>query len=173
MALGSYSPRLLRPLGIDIAGLSGQGLFDHGADHRRDGAPVSTVMDETYKVAITRLGDRIRVGGTAEMSGYRAALARRRAAPRWMHSVDDLFPRGGDLEQGDILVRPAADDARRPADHRRARATPTCYLNTGHGTLGWTMACGSGRVLADIISGRKAEIDTADLSMHRYRDRFG
>ena len=84
------------------------------------GAPESTVMDETYKVAITRLGDRIRVGGTAEISGYDLRLhAARRATLE--HSVGDLFPRGGDLP-GKFLVRAEADDAGRPADHRRHQA---------------------------------------------------
>ena len=82
------------------------------------GAPVSTVMDETYKVAITRLGDRIRVGGTAEISGFDLTLHESRRATL-EHSVGDLFPDGGDLAEAELLVRAAADDAGRPADHRR------------------------------------------------------
>ena len=82
------------------------------------GAPESTVMDETYKVAITRLGDRIRVGGMAEMAGYNLAL-REPGAATLVHSVGDLFPRRRRSGQREILDRAAADDAGRPADHRR------------------------------------------------------
>ena len=123
-------------------------------------------MDETYKVAITRLGERIRVGGTAEISGYDLRLHTARRATL-EHSVGDLFPEGGELVQSEFLVRPAANDAGRSADHRW-HPIPNLYLNTGHGTLGWTMACGSGRVLADIMSGRKPEIDVGALGISRY-----
>ena len=82
------------------------------------GAPESTVMDETHKVAVTRLGDRIRVGGTAELAGYTLQLheARRRTLE---HVVTDLFPGGGDVDARRVLVRPAADDAGRHAGRRR------------------------------------------------------
>ena len=91
VALGSYSPILLRPLGIrsPVYPIKGYSITVPITDAA--GAPVSTVMDETYKVAITRLGDRIRVGGTAEISGYDLRLhAARRATLE--HSVGDLFP---------------------------------------------------------------------------------
>jgi D-amino-acid dehydrogenase len=129
------------------------------------------VMDESYRVAITRLGDRIRVGGTAEVSGYFNSLhsARRATLDR---SLTNLFPRGGRLAEATFWsgLRPMTPDgppvigAARYANH---------HLNTGHGTLGWTMACGSGRVLADLLSGRKPEIDTAELALTRYDHRFG
>ena len=92
-------------------GLSGQGLLDHGADHRSSGAPESTVMDETYKVAVTRLGDRIRVGGTAELAGYNTALRPARRGPL-DHVVSDLFPRGGDLSRAEFWagLRPMTPD---------------------------------------------------------------
>ena len=124
-----------------------------------DAAPVSTVMDETYKVAITRLGDRIRVGGTAEISGFDLRLHKRRRDTLGAFGLQPV-PEGGVGEGRHLLVRPAPDDAGWPADHRRDPLR-NLYLNTGHGTLGWTMSCGSGRVLADIISGRKPEIDAS------------
>jgi D-amino-acid dehydrogenase len=114
------------------------------------GAPESTIMDETHKVAVTRLGDRIRVGGTAELAGYSLLREPRRATLE--HVVTDLFPRGGDVARP-VLVRPAADDARRHA-HRRPTPYANLLLATGHGTLGWTMAAGTGRVMADLVSGR-------------------
>ena len=126
-----------------------------------DGAPVSTVMDESYKVAITRLGDRIRVGGTAEISGYSDKLdAARRATLD--HSLTDMFPRGGDLAKATFWcgLRPMTPDGPPVIGATRYG---NLHLNTGHGTLGWTMACGSGRVLADLLSGRKPDIDASEL----------
>jgi D-amino-acid dehydrogenase len=129
-------------------------------------APVSTIMDESYKVAITRLGDRIRVGGMAELSGYNNALP----APRretLVYSAGSLFPGGGDLEGASYWsgLRPMTPDGTPVIG---ATPTPGLFLNTGHGTLGWTMACGSGRVLSDMISGGVPEIDAGDLSIARY-----
>ena len=171
VALGSWSSRLVRPLGISLPVYPVKGysitvpILDPG------GSPVSTVMDESYKVAITRLGDRIRVGGTAEISGYSDKLyAARRATLD--HSLTDLFPRGGDLAKATFWsgLRPMTPDG--PPVIGATRFA-NLHLNTGHGTLGWTMACGSGRVLADLLSGRKPEIDTSELALSRYDHRFG
>jgi D-amino-acid dehydrogenase len=136
-----------------------------------DAAPMSTVMDESYKVAITRLGDRIRVGGTAEVSGYSDQLYPARRATL-DHSLADLFPRGGKLAEATFWsgLRPMTPDG---PPVLGATDYPNLYLNTGHGTLGWTMACGSARVLADLLCRRKPEIDTAELAIGRYEDRFG
>ena len=152
VALGSYSPIVLRPLGISVPVYPIKGYSITVPITDAGGAPESTVMDETYKVAITRLGDRIRVGGTAEISGYDLRLHAARRGDARAFGRRPLPGRRRPV-QGDLLVRAAADDAGRPADHRRRPDLPNLYLNTGHGTLGWTMACGSGRVLADIISG--------------------
>lgn len=168
VALGSYSPPLLRPLGIRLPVYPVKGYSITVPITDPDAAPVSTVMDENYKVAITRLGDRVRVGGTAELAGYDLRLRpSRRAALEFL--VDDLFPRAGDVRQASFWcgLRPMTPDGTPVLG-----PTPlgNLYLSTGHGTLGWTMACGSGRVLADLISGRKPEIETADLAVSRYRD---
>jgi D-amino-acid dehydrogenase len=167
MALGSFSPLLLRPIGIDIPVYPVKGysitvpVVDDG------GAPQSTVMDESYKVAITRLGDRIRVGGTAEVGDYRVKLAtgRRLTLER---SLLDLFPRGGDLTEPLFWsgLRPMTPDG--PPIIGQARYK-NLYLNTGHGTLGWTMACGAGRIIADQMLGRSPAISTEGLSLQRYR----
>ena len=170
-ALGSWSPRLLKPIGISIPVYPVKGYSITVPIIDADGAPVSTVMDESYKVAITRLGDRIRVGGTAEISGYSASLdAARRATLD--HSLTDMFPRGGDLGKATFWcgLRPMTPDG---PPIIGATRYPNLHLNTGHGTLGWTMACGSGRVLADMLSGRKPDIDTRELAMSRYEQRFG
>jgi D-amino-acid dehydrogenase len=171
VALGSWSSRLVAPLGIALPVYPVKGYSITVPISDADGAPVSTVMDESYKVAITRLGDRIRVGGTAEISGYSDRLYTARRATL-DHSLIDLFPRGGDLSKATFWsgLRPMTPDG--PPVIGPTRYT-NLHLNTGHGTLGWTMACGSGRVLADMLSGRKPEIDTSELSVGRYDHRFG
>ncbi|WP_050401112.1 D-amino acid dehydrogenase [Bradyrhizobium embrapense] len=171
LALGSYSPHLVRPLGISLPVYPVKGYSITVPIKDAAGAPESTVMDESYKVAITRLGDRIRVGGTAEISGYSTKLYDARRATL-DHSLTDLFPRGGDLPKATFWcgLRPMTPDG--PPVIGATRFA-NLHLNTGHGTLGWTMACGSGRVLADMLSGNKPEIDTKELSIKRYDARFG
>jgi D-amino-acid dehydrogenase len=171
VALGSWSSRLLRPLGISLPVYPVKGYSITVPIVDATGAPESTVMDESYKVAITRLGDRIRVGGTAELSGYSTTLhAARRATLN--HSLTDLFPRGGDLARAKFWsgLRPMTPDGPPVIGATRYG---NLHLNTGHGTLGWTMACGSGRVLADLLSGRKPDIDASELAIGRYDQRFG
>ncbi|MGX5666805.1 D-amino acid dehydrogenase [Rhizobium daejeonense] len=165
VALGSFSPLLLKQVGISLPvyPVKGYSLTIPITDASR--APESTVMDETYKIAITRLGDRIRVGGMAEISGYTndLGLARRRTLE---HSVTDLFP-GGDVSQALFWsgLRPMTPDGTPVIGPTKVQGL---FLNTGHGTLGWTMSCGSARVISDIVSGRKAEIDATDLAISRY-----
>ena len=170
-ALGSWSQQLLRAVGIAIPVYAVKGYSITVKVAEETGAPVSTVMDESYKVAITRLGNRIRVGGTAEVSGYSNTLHPARRATL-DHSLTDLFPRGGDLSDVNFWcgLRPMTPDG--PPIIGATRYS-NLHLNTGHGTLGWTMACGSGRVLADMLSGRKPDIETSELAMSRYQHRFG
>lgn len=167
LALGSYSPILAAPLGLRLPVYPVKGYSITLPIVDASGAPESTVMDETYKVAVTRLGDRIRVGGTAELGGYDLTLypARRRPLD---FVVSDLFPRGGDLGRATYWtgLRPMTPDGTPIIG-----TTPygNLFLNTGHGTLGWTMAAGSGQVLADIMSGQRPAIDTSDLNLARYQ----
>ncbi|EJL27307.1 glycine/D-amino acid oxidase, deaminating [Caulobacter sp. AP07] len=167
VALGSYSARLLRPLGLGLPvyPVKGYSITAKIVDAGR--APVSTLLDETYKVAITRLGDRIRVGGMAEISGYNNQLPPRRRATL-ERSVGSLFPGGGDLEGAQYWsgLRPMTPDSTPVVG-----PTPIAnlYLNTGHGTLGWTMACGSAHVLSDLIGDKAPAIRADDLSIARYR----
>ncbi len=161
----------MRPLGISLPVYPVKGYSITVPIKDASGAPESTVMDESYKVAITRLGDRIRVGGTAEISGYSTKLYDARRATL-DHSLTDLFPRGGALSKATFWcgLRPMTPDG--PPVIGATRYS-NLHLNTGHGTLGWTMACGSGRVLADMLSGKTPEIDTKELSINRYDHRFG
>ncbi len=166
LALGSFSPQLLAPVGIRIPVYPVKGYSITVPITDVAGAPESTIMDETHKVAVTRLGDRIRVGGTAELAGYSMNLREPRRATL-EHVVSDLFPTGGDIGRAEFWcgLRPMTPDGTPIIG-----ATPVrnLLLATGHGTLGWTMAAGTGRVIADIVSGKKPEIDTSALGMSRY-----
>ncbi len=167
VALGSYSSALLRAAGIVLPVYPVKGYSITMQVGNEAAAPVSTVMDETFKVAITRLGDRIRVGGTAELAGFSTRLRepRRRTLE---HSVNDLFPNAGDLRQARFWtgLRPMTPDGPPVIGPTRY---DNLWLNTGHGTLGWTMACGSGALLADLIGGKRPNIEHADLAISRYR----
>ena len=168
VALGSHSPALLRPLGLKlpIYPVKGYSITVPVVDPA--GAPESTVMDETHKVAVTRLGERIRVGGTAELAGFSLRLRqpRRRTLE---HVLTDLFARGGDLGRASFWtgLRPMTPDGTPILG-----ATPYrgLFVASGHGTLGWTMAAGTGRLLADLLSGREPGIDLSDLSLARYQE---
>jgi D-amino-acid dehydrogenase len=166
LALGSHSPTLLAPLGIRVPVYPVKGYSITVPITDTGGAPESTVMDETHKVAVTRLGDRIRVGGTAELAGYTLRLheARRRTLE---HVVSDLFPAGGDVARAEFWcgLRPMTPDGTPVVGGTKL---PNLYLATGHGTLGWTMAAGTGRLMADLISGRAAQIELDGLTIDRY-----
>ena len=165
-AMGSYTPALLKPtrIGLPVYPVKGYSITVPIA--REETAPVSTVMDETFKIAMTRLGSRIRVGGMAELSGFSHDLPPRRQATL-KYSLNSLFPGAGALEEAKFWtgLRPMTPDG---TPVLGATRVPNLYLNTGHGTLGWTMACGSARVVSDIITGREPEIEAADLSIARY-----
>lgn len=167
VALGSYSAPLLRPLGVDLPIYPVKGYSITLPITDPDAAPVSTIMDETHKVAVTRLGDRIRVAGTAELAGHDLSLDQKRRATV-THVVSDLFPDGGDIARSEFWtgLRPMTPDGTPVVG---PTPIPNLYLNTGHGTLGWTMSCGSGRLLADLISQRSPQIDLDGLTMARYR----
>jgi len=166
LALGSYSTAMARTLGHRLPVYPVKGYSITVPVANADKAPVSTVMDESYKVAITRLGDRIRVGGTAELSGYNTRLHHGRRATLEI-SVQDLFPAGGDYSDVTFWtgLRPMTPDGTPIIGPSRFR---NLWFNTGHGTLGWTMACGSGRVVAGLVTGRKPEIDVRGLALERY-----
>ena len=167
VALGSYSPLLLRPVGLRIPVYPVKGYSITLPIIDPQFAPESTIMDETHKVAVTRLGERIRVGGTAELAGYSLNLREARRATL-NHVVSDLFPKGGDVSQASFWcgLRPMTPDG---TPLIGPTPLPNLLLATGHGTLGWTMAAGTGRVIADLVAGRKPEIDIAGLTMSRYR----
>lgn len=166
IAAGSYSPRLVRPLGINLPvyPVKGYSITLPILDEER--APISTVLDESYKVAITRLGTRIRVGGTAEVNGFDLALPERRRETLEL-SLNSLFPEAGDIAEADFWcgLRPMTPDSTPVVGPTQI---DNLFLNTGHGTLGWTMSCGSGHLIAELISNRRPSITADDLSIARY-----
>ncbi|ECY6036266.1 FAD-dependent oxidoreductase, partial [Salmonella enterica subsp. enterica serovar Enteritidis] len=169
MAFGSYSTAMLKGIvDIPVYPLKGYSLTIPIVEP--DGAPVSTILDETYKIAITRFDKRIRVGGMAEIVGFNTDLLQPRRETLEM-VVRDLFPRGGHIEQATFWtgLRPMTPDGTPVVGRTRYK---NLWLNTGHGTLGWTMACGSGQLLSDILSGRTPAIPYDDLSVARYRSDF-
>ncbi|EIC83354.1 D-amino acid dehydrogenase [Serratia sp. M24T3] len=169
VAFGSYSTALLADLvSIPVYPLKGYSLTIPIADEAS--APFSTVLDETYKIAITRFDQRIRVGGMAEIVGFNTQLAKARRATLEM-VVKDLYPNGGRVEEATFWtgLRPMTPDGTPIVGKTTLK---NLYLNTGHGTLGWTMACGSGQLLADIMSGVTPAIPSEDLSVARYSADF-
>lgn len=166
LALGSYAPRFLKPLEIKmpVYPVKGYSLTAPISDPTR--VPASTVNDESFKVAITRFDHRVRIGGTAELTGYKMRLSPDRRATL-ERSFSELFG-GADLSKATYWtgLRPCTPDGT-PIIGPAGRYH-NLWLNAGHGTLGWTMACGSGRLLAHQISGKKTEIPALDLSIDRY-----
>jgi D-amino-acid dehydrogenase len=170
VALGAYSTRLVADLvKIPVYPMKGYSITAPIIDPAC--APVSTVLDETYKIAITRFDDRIRVGGMAEIVGFDPTLRRARHETLEM-CVNDLFPGAGETASASFWtgLRPMTPDGT-PIVGRTP--VPNLFLNTGHGTLGWTMSCGSGQLLADLISGKRPAIRSDDLSVHRYLGDLG
>lgn len=165
LAFGSYSRDFLKPLDLDLPvyPVKGYSLTIPIVD--ANFAPQSTVLDETYKIAITRFDERIRVGGMAELSGFNHALKENRRATLQM-VTQDLFP-GGDMAQASFWtgLRPMTPDS---TPIIGATKFNNLFLNTGHGTLGWTMACGSGKLISDLVMNHKPDISTEGLSIQRY-----
>ncbi|WP_426197272.1 D-amino acid dehydrogenase [Massilia sp. DWR3-1-1] len=166
VALGAFSTPLLKAIvDIPVYPMKGYSITVPIIDEQA--APTSTILDETYKIAVTRFDDRIRVGGMAELAGFDTRLNPRRRATLEM-VVNDLFPRAGDSARASFWtgLRPMTPDGTPIVG---ATAVRNLFLNTGHGTLGWTMSCGSAQLLADLMSGRRPAIRADDLAIGRYQ----
>ena len=157
VALGSYSPLLLRSVGVSIPVYPLKGYSITVPLDEGDVAPHISLTDSVHKLVISRLGKRLRVAGTAELNGYdnRINAARCKAIVRRTYA---LFPRAGKPERAQFWagLRPATPSGVPCVGRTRY---PNLYVNTGHGTLGWTMACGSGAAIADIVSGKEPEVN--------------
>jgi len=161
IALGSHSAPMLATIGLRIPVYPAKGYSVTLPVRDDDLAPSVSLTDDEYKIVISRLGDRLRCAGTAELAGYDASLSERRCR-MILDRLFELFPRAGAREAARFWagLRPATP-SNVPLIGRSALRN--LYLNTGHGTLGWTHACGSGRALADLVAGRRPEVDFAFL----------
>jgi D-amino-acid dehydrogenase len=159
VSLGSYSPLLLESLGIRIPvyPLKGYSITLPLDEERAGAAPTVSLTDEAHKIVISRLGNRLRAAGTAELAGYDTSINPVRC-DALLERVRHLFPALGALQPSDRWagLRPATPDNVPVIGRTRL---PNLFLNTGHGTLGWTLACGSGHVIADLVCGRRPDID--------------
>lgn len=156
VALGSWSPLLTRPLGIDLPVYPAKGYSATVAVADPAKAPRTALTDEAAKIVVTRLGDRLRVAGTAELSGYSTDLNPVRCEAL-VRRLREVMPEAGDWSNPVYWagLRPATPSGVPLIGRTRI---PNLWVNTGHGTLGWTMACGSGKALADRVSGRRPEV---------------
>mgnify|MGYP003694183403 CR=1 FL=1 len=173
VALGSEAARVLRPLGIDLPIYPVKGYSVTVDIEEGTPAPRSSVMDEHSKIMMTRLGDRLRAAGLAEISGYDASI--RPSGPATvLHSLREFFrarrrprhrsrgcSRGVNAWTG---LRPMTPDG---PPYLGATKFTNVFLNLGQGSNGWTQACGCGRVVADIVSGRRPDIDLDGLGVDR------
>ncbi len=165
VAMASYSPWLIRPLGLKLPVTPAKG-YSVTLPVEGTGAPLVSITDEAHKLVFSRLGDQLRIAGTAELGSHDATIDNARAEAILENALD-LFPGAGDgtLAQFWAGLRPLTPDGVPVIG-----ATPmrNLYLNTGHGTLGWTLACASGRVIADQVTGAEPEIDTKGLGLARF-----
>ena len=166
VALGSYSPLLLRPLGVRVPVYPAKGYSATIPLAPGDDAPTVSLTDDGRKLVFSRLGERLRVAGTAEFAGYDTSLNDVRCQALLKRTAE-LFPTVGRPANVEFWagLRPAT-----PSNVPLIGATRLShlYVNAGHGTLGWTMACGTGKLLADIVAGRAPEIDPAPYSALRH-----
>ena len=167
LALGCYSRQMLQQLGIDLPVYPVKGYSITVPLQREEYAPQSTILDETYKVAITRFDQRVRIGGMAELGGFDLRLNPRRRETLEM-VANDIFPQCGDTGQAEFWtgLRPMTPDSTPVIG---VTACSNLFLNTGHGTLGWTMGCGSGKLTADLVLDVKPAIRYDDLALARYQ----
>ena len=163
MAMGSFSVPLLKPLGIELMIYPGKGYSATYAITDPGAAPTVSLTDDGHKLVLSRLGDRLRVAGTCELNGYTRELNTTRCEAI-TRRTRELFPHACDYDNPVYWtgLRPLT-----PSNVPYIGKTryANLFLNTGHGTLGWTMGCGSGRAIADIISGRLPEVDFAFTGM--------
>jgi D-amino-acid dehydrogenase len=157
VALGSYSPLLTRPVGVDLPIYPAKGYSASIPIIDPSKAPTGSLTDDEAKIVFSRLGERMRIAGTAELSGYSMDLNPVRCEALTRRGKE-IFPGAADYGRATFWtgLRPSTPSNVPIIGRSRIR---NLYLNTGHGTLGWTMACGSGRAIADIISGRRPQVD--------------
>ncbi len=165
-ALGSHSAPLLAAIGIQIPVYPAKGYSATVPLTAPDRAPVVSITDDDAKIVVSRLGDRLRIAGTAEFNGFDETINETRANAV-LAAGERLFPGCMDGANAEFWagLRPLTPDGVPVIGPTRLR---NLILNTGHGTLGWTMGVGSGQVVADLIDGRKPEIDLTGFGADRF-----
>ena len=166
LAMGSLSPFYAAPLGISLPIYPAKGYSVTLPVKDASMAHQVSLTDDEYKLVFSRLGDRLRIAGTAELNGYDRDLNRVRCEAI-VRRTEELFPGAGDTESAQFWtgLRPATP-SNVPIIGRSSKL-PNLYFNTGHGTLGWTHSCGSGKSIARIISGLEPEVDFAFVGVAR------
>lgn len=159
LTLGATSPLIADPLGIRLPIYPAEGYSVTLPVKDESKAHQVSLTDDEFKLVYSRLGDRLQIAGTTELNGYDRDLNRMRCEAM-VRRVEDIFPGAGDSIQAQFWT------GLRPATHSNVpligkTRVPNLYLNTGHGTLGWTHACGSGKSIARIVSGLAPEVDIA------------
>ena len=166
IALGSESPQVARPLGIKLPVYPVKGYSVTIPIESQNHAPSLGIADEERKIVVARLGNKLRAAGTAELVGYDRSIDEHRARSV-LKPMLELFPNGGDTEQVEFWagLRPMTPDGSPVIGQTRIK---NVYLNTGHGSVGWTLACGSARLVSDMIIGKVSEVDPTEWSLQRY-----
>ena len=166
LSLGSYSPLFLRPLGISLPVFPTKGYSITVPISGDNSAPQISLSDEENRIVYSRLGSRMRVAGTAEFSGYDTEMVEARARTI-LAFAKERFPAAGDFDKAELWcgLRPLTPDG---VPVVSATKYANLYLDTGHGTLGWTMCAGSGKAVADLVSGEAPEIDLEAFSIERF-----
>lgn len=165
LAMGSFSVDLVKPLGIDLMIYPGKGYSATYQVTNPERAPSVSLTDDGYKLVISRLGDRLRVAGTCEINSYTRELNMTRCEAI-TRRTRELFPDACDYENPVYWtgLRPLTPSN---VPYIGKSKIANLFLNTGHGTLGWTMGCGSGRAIAEIVSGRVPDVNFAFTGMKR------
>lgn len=162
-ALGSYTPKFVKPLGVNVPVYPMKGYSI--TVPAWEGAPEVSITDDEKKIVFSRLGNRMRAAGTAEFAGYNHELRETRIEPI-IRCMKELFPKANtETISKWACLRPQTPDG--PPIIGRTKVS-NLFLHTGHGTLGWTQAAGTAHLLADIIEKRPTEISLKGLELHRY-----
>ena len=163
VALGNGSVAHLRPLGIKLPIYPVKGYSVTFPVGEWDGAPVVPISDDGYHVAMVRIGDRVRVAGSAELTGYDTTVTPKRIQHlrNFFHALFPDYP-GQALDEGWTGLRPMTPDG---SPYLGPTPIKGLYVNMGHGHLGWTMACGSASIVADLICGRDPGIDLTGMTL--------
>ena len=162
---GTYADDLVKPLGIKLPSVSLMGYTLNAAVRELIDAPRCGIIDQRYKVSISRLGQRVRLSGGNELGHHPHHLA---ASLKTLYQVlEDWFPRAARTQDNVQVWKGSYPTLQDGLPIIGASGTPGVWLNIGHANHGWTLACGTARLLADTISGRKAEIDIQGLGLER------